>query len=203
MQPTPADTQRAALGFLKTNVFASDAYNVPPDVLNKLAITRWYDFTGAIFGVPRLEYPLHDAVLLLQEQTLNALYNPVKLDRLVDMEMQFPAGSKPFTLAEMFNEVQRSVWSEVYAAGSPRIDSFRRGVQRAHLNRLVNLVVKPAAGTPEDATTMARANMIDLKERIDALIKSPGLEAGTRAHLDETRSRIEAALSAQMVRVTG
>ena len=30
------------------------------------------------------------------------------------------------------------------------------------------LVVKPAAGTPEDATTMARANMIDLKERIDA-----------------------------------
>ena len=201
MQPVSAATQRAALDFLKNNLFSSTAFDVPPDLLNKLAITRWYDFTGAIFGVPRLEFPLHDSVLLLQDQTLNALYSPVKLDRLVDLEMQFPAGQKPFTMAEMFGELQKTIWSETYAAGAPRIDSFRRGLQRTHLNRLVGLLLRPQPGVPEDAATLARGNLVELRERIDA-VRGQTADAATRAHLDETRSRIEAALSAHMLRIT-
>jgi hypothetical protein len=199
MAPAPAATQRAALDFLKANVFSADAFPVNPDLLNRLAMTRWWDFQGSIFGVPRMEYPLHDTVLALQQLTLQALFNPVKLDRLVDMEMLFPSGQAPFTLAEMFNGVHQAVWSEVYAGGAPKIPSLRRALQREHMKRMGDLLLRPSPDTPEDAVTMARATLSDLKSKL-AATPSASLDPATRAHLDETKARIEAALSAAMLR---
>jgi hypothetical protein len=202
LQPVPADKQRQALKFLENTLYASDSFAVPADLLNKLASDRWWDFSGAVFRQQRLEMPLHDIVLTLQQITLSQVFRPMTLDRLVDMEMQFPAGVKPFTLAEMFNGLQTSIWSELY--GTPaKIDSFRRPLQRQHLRKLIELVVRPSADAPEDAGTMARANLVELKGKIDAALRTPGstsLDAGTRAHLEECRARIEAALSAQMMK---
>ena len=59
---------------------------------------------------------------------------------------------------------------------------------------MVTLVVKPAKGTPEDASTLARADLITLKGGIDKALSGGTLDAITRAHLDESRARIEAAL---------
>ena len=118
--------------------------------------------------------------------------------------MAFPAGQKPFTLAEMFNSLQGSIWSELYGE-APKIDSFRRALQREHLKRLIDLVVKPHPDAPEDAGTMARANLTELRGRIDATLRPAtraSMDAATRAHLEETRARIESALSAQMLRLT-
>jgi hypothetical protein len=85
--------------------------------------------------------------------------------------------------------------------GAPKIDSFRRALQREHLKRLIDLVVRPVPGTPEDAGTLARANLTDLRTKIDAALKGPAPDAATRAHLEETRARIEAALTAHMNRL--
>jgi hypothetical protein len=200
-QPVPADTQREALNFLRASVFSSDSFRLPPDLLNRLAASRWWDFNFSVFGMPRLEFPLHDTVLALQQITLQSLFSPVKLDRLVDLEMQFPAGQKPFTLVEMFNGLRDSIWSEVYQGGTPKVDTFRRALQREHLKRLGDLVVRPAPDVPEDATTMARANLTDIRGRIDATLKAGSSDAATRAHLEETRARIDAVLSAQMIRL--
>ena len=49
---------------------------------------------------------------------------------------------------------------------------------------------------------MARANLTDIKGRIDTALKAGQSDAATRAHLEETRQRIDAALSAQMIRLT-
>ncbi|MGH9869140.1 MAG: zinc-dependent metalloprotease, partial [Candidatus Polarisedimenticolia bacterium] len=204
MVPLPPQTQRAALAFLKANVFSTDAFQAPPDLLNKLAMTRWWDFSGSIFGVPRMEYPLHDVVLALQQQTMQSLYNPVKLDRLVDLEMQVPAAQKPFTLAEMFTGVHDAVWSEVYGSAVPQVNSFRRALQREHMRRMSDLMLKASPDTPEDAVSLARASLNNLKARLDVVLKggqSP--DPATRAHLDETRARIEAALAAFMTRSVG
>ncbi len=202
LQPVPAERQREALGFLTKHVFASDSFDVPADLLNKLAPERWWDFEYSVFSMPRLEFPLHDVVLLLQRGLLTSLYRPVVLARLVDMELQFGPGQKPFTMAEMFNGLQSSIWSEVYTAAAPRVDSFRRAVQREHLKKLIDLVVKPGGAVPEDAGTLARANLVDLKGKIDAALKNGLVDAGTRAHLEETKARIEAALTAGMIRLT-
>jgi hypothetical protein len=201
-QPVPADTQREAMSFLRGSVFSSDSFQLSPDLLNRLAASRWWDFNFSVFGMQRLEFPLHDTVLALQQITLQSLFHPVKLDRLVDLEMQFPAGQKPFTLAEMFNGLRDSIWSELSAGGTPKIDGFRRALQREHLRRLGDLVVRPAPDVPEDATTMARANLTDIRGRIDTALKAGNADPATRAHLEETRARIDAALSAQMIRLS-
>src|SRR5215475_9679186 len=203
LQPVPADKQRQALQFLETTLYASDSFAVPADLLNKLAPDRWWDFSGSVFRQQRLEMPLHAIVLNLQQVTLSRLYRPLTLDRLVDSEMAYPAGSKPFTIAEMFDSLQTSIWSELYASTPKKIDSFRRALQREHLRNLVELVVRPSLDAPQDAGMMARANLGELRGKIDAALRGPagsGLDAATRAHLEETRARIEAALNAQMQR---
>ncbi len=202
LKPVPAERQRAALEFLRRNVFASDAFKLPPDLLNRLAADRWPDFTFSIFFMPRMEFPIHNVVLSLQNFVLNGLYDPVKLDSLVDLERHFGSGERPFTMMEMFEGVQSAAWSEVYGAGPARIDSFRRGLQREHLARLTRLVVDRPEGAPEDATTMARYNLVDLKKKIDAAV-GQAADAATRAHLEESRARIEAALNAHMIRTAG
>ncbi|HEY3175432.1 MAG TPA: zinc-dependent metalloprotease [Candidatus Polarisedimenticolia bacterium] len=201
LQPVPAERQREALQFLRTELFASDSFSVPSDLLARLGPDRWWDFEFSVFRTQRLEFPLHDVVRFLQQATLEQLFRPAALDRLVDLEMLFPPGQKPFTLAEMFQGLGESIWSELDGAGAPRIDSFRRALQREHIKKLIDLVVRPASGTPEDAGTMARANLNQLKVRIDAALKGPALDASTRAHLEETRARIDAALTAHMNRL--
>jgi len=200
--PVPAGKQREAMSYLTRNLFSSDSFRIPPDLLARLAASRWWDFNFSVFRMPRTEYPLHDAVLAIQQIALDQLYNPVKLDRLVDLEMHFGGNQEAFTLSEMFGGVQKAIWSELDSKGSVHIDSFRRGLQRAHLNKLIGILVKPAPNTPEDGCTVARANLVDLKKRIGPVLAAPGVDAATAAHLDETVSRIDAALEAYMTRVT-
>ncbi len=203
MKPASAERQRQALEFVRKNVFASDAFKLSPDLLNRLAADRWPDFTWSVFFMQRLEYPIHNVVLSLQSFVLNDLYDAVKLDSMIDLERQFPANEKPFTMMEMFQGVQSAVWSEVYGTASPRIDSFRRGLQRTHLGHVTRLAVVGADGVPEDARTMARYRLIELKRKIGAIAGVSGLDAATRAHLDESLARIDAALKAQVVRQAG
>ncbi len=199
LQPVPASTQRQALRFLTENLFSASAFEIPPDLVNRLAPSRWWDFEFSIFGMPRFEYPLHDVVLAIQENAIETLYSPVKLDRLVDMELHFASGEERFTMAGMFDEIQSAVWSEVYGGSGARVNSFRRALQRKHLNTLIDLIVAPEDGAPDDAGTLARAGLVSLKKRIDTAMGSAADQA-TRAHLDESRARIDAALSAQMMR---
>jgi hypothetical protein len=103
----------------------------------------------------------------------------------------------------MFGEIQNAVWSEVLSDPRPRIDSLRRGLQREHLRRLLGMLDDRASGAPPDAAMMARANAQELGKRIDALLAGGGLDASTRAHLDETRVRIMTTLDAFMVRRAG
>lgn len=63
--------------------------------------------------------------------------------------------------------------------------------------KTTRLVVKPTAGTPEDARTLARANLVDLKRKIEARLGGGRMNYTTRAHLEETAARINRALEAQ------
>ncbi len=203
MVPVPAARQREALGFLTKNLFAQDAFDAPADLLNRLGANRWWDFEFSVFDLPRMEFPLHDAVLAIQSNVLANLYGRVKLNSLLDLELMYGAGEQPFTIAEMFGEIQTAVWSEVLSEPRPAVNSFRRGLQREHLRRVLSLLDDPAIGAPPDAAMMARANAQQLLKRIETLLGGAGLDASTRAHLDETRARITTTLDAFMVRRAG
>jgi hypothetical protein len=186
---------------LKKNIFGPEAFRFSPELLNKLAPERFWDFSGSIFQMRRIDYPIHDVILSIQTSPLDHLYDPVLLSRMQDIELRYVQEEEPFTMADMFEGLRDTIWSELSEPSN--INSFRRALQRAHLDKLIALLVKPAKGIPEDASTLARADLVTLKRRIGQLFSTKDLDAYTQAYLDETYARIEAALKAGIERQLG
>jgi hypothetical protein len=201
MVPVSAAKQRQALEFLKNNFFASGAFQFDPEFLNKLAPERFWDFNNSVFRQARLDYPIHNTVLAVQVVPLARIYNPIVLSRLQDLELRYEAGGTPFTMEEVFSGIRDAIWSEL---GGPRsIDSHRRALQRVHLSALVYFAVSPRGGMPEDARTLARADLKRILRGVDRSLGSGAVDSMTRVHLEDTKAQIEAALEAGIERVAG
>ena len=71
MVPVPPARQREALAFLEEHLFGSDAFHWSPELLNKLAPERHWDFTRSIFRMRRIDFPVHELVLAVQRGPLN------------------------------------------------------------------------------------------------------------------------------------
>ena len=193
--PVPAQRQREALAFITEHVLGPDAFQWSPELLNKLAPERWQDFTWSQYvGVTRIETPIHQLVLNVQRQPLNRFYDPMLLQRLLDLELRFPADEEPFTMAELFATLRSSIWAEAIQ-GAP-INSFRRNLQREHLHHLETLVLRLPAGAPADARSLARADLVAIAEAITAADRTTPVDAVTQAHLVETSAQITAMLNA-------
>lgn len=192
----PAERQRQALRFLTKNVFAKDAFQFSPELLNKLAAERFWDFEGTVWQMTRIDYPIHGIVQLLQATPMLRLYDAIVLQRVQDNELRFKKGEQPFTMVELFEGVRKAVWQEVDEGSN--INSFRRELQRMHLHILARMVVKNPAMYPHDAITLARADLVHVKNKIEDNLSGRNLDAYTKAHLEETAAKIEAALAAQM-----
>lgn len=200
-EPVPAEKQREALALLVEHLFGRDSFRFPPSLLSKLAPERFYDFTDAIWKVQRIDYPVHDVVLSTQRRPLNALYHPIRLSRMLDLELHAADEADAFTMVELFDGIRDAIWAEL--AVPDNVNSFRRALQRVHLAKLVSLVVSPPAGTPRDASALARADLSTLKAAIGEALTAEALDRYTRAHLDEAAARIDAALEAGMQRPVG
>jgi len=100
----------------------------------------------------------------------------------------------------LFGGLQEAIWSEMKTGSE--INSFRRPLQREYLRRMMNLVLRPTPGAPEDAATMARYNLTQLRGGIQrALLNGARMGVATRAHLQESLARIDETLKAQQQRV--
>ena len=198
-QPVSVEKQREALTFLREQVFGPKAMAFPPEMLRKLAPDRMPDIYGSVYSMTRLDYPIHSAVLIVQSAPLGRIYDPLTLQRISDLEAQYRPNENPVSLSEVFTGIRDAIWSEL--KGGENINSFRRNLQRRHLDILTRLVLYSGSG-PEDARTLARADLNDIQSGINAALKSPAgkLDRITKAHLEETRDRITAALGAEMNR---
>lgn len=197
--PVPAATQREAVAVLVEQVFAEDAFGFEPDQLNKLAPSRWAHWGMPFFTVP-LDYPIHDYVGLVQDVLLFTALDAYRLRRMVDNEVRAPRGEGSYTVSELLGTLTAAIWSEVSDGGRTRpINSFRRNLQRSYLNELAGLLISQAAVIPEDARSLARYELRNLSDRIDAALAAPGtLDTATRAHLAESKARIDRALDASL-----
>ncbi len=201
MEPVSAAKQREALMFLADNFFAADAFEFDPELLNKLAPERFWDFENSIFSQVRLDFPVHNSVLAVQAAPLVRLYHPLVLSRLQDLQLHYAAGHSPFTMEELFSVVRDAIWSELASGRS--INSFRRELQRVHLGILMHYVMSFGAGAPHDAATLARADMKLLLRGVNRALAGTAMDSMTRAHLDECKARMEAALEAGIERIGG
>lgn len=200
--PVPAAKQKEALELLREDLFSPHAFQFPPEMLNKLASTRFTDFTDFVTSAnTRFDLPIHDMILSLQTSVLDRLYDPIVLSRILDSEVTVKSPADAFSVSLLFAELQDSIWAETKAPGaSLNIDSYRRSLQRAHLRKLVAMVLRDAA-VPEDAQMLARQNLIALRSQLRSDVsKGVKMTPETQAHLDESISRIDDALKANMQR---
>jgi hypothetical protein len=201
-EPVPAARQKEALDLLRENLFSPRAYQFSPQLLNKLANPRFSDFVDFFAMRTRFDEPIHDMVLGLQTFVLDRLYHPIVLSRILDSEVKVKSPSEAFGLSTLFSGVQDSIWAETKSPGeSLNIDSYRRSLQRAHLRKLIGMLLRDT-GVPEDAQTFSRQNLVALRTQLQATITKPGVKMTpeTRAHLTESVSRIDEALKANMQR---
>ncbi|MBD2343044.1 zinc-dependent metalloprotease [Anabaena subtropica] len=193
-EPVPVEQQREALKTLQKYIFAEDALNFSPDLLNKLAPSRWYHW-GSFPQVGRLDYPIHDLILFLQGAVLRELLSGDRLSRLKDIELKsLPEKSLP--LPELFDTLQTGVWTEVLKpkTGELKITSLRRGLQREYLDILIGMVLRRQY-VPEDARSLAWYKLKQLNEKLKSVNTN---DEYTKAHLLETSDRIEKALNAPL-----
>ena len=200
--PIPAVKQREALEFLREYCFSEKAFQLSPDLYNKLAPERLPGLDGldGLFGAYRLDTPWHDSVLNLQRAVLQRLHASATLSRLQDNDLRFQPGDERFGMADMFLGLESAIWAELEHSVK-QISSLRRNLQREHLKTLSRIALRSHSSIPEDATSLARASLTRIARNIDLKLKDEGLsDVTSRAHLEETSARIRAVLEAQIAK---
>jgi hypothetical protein len=201
-QPVPAAKQKEALDLLGEKLFSPKTFQFSPRLLNKLASPRFSNFEDFLSMRTRFDMPIHETILSLQNGVLDRVYHPIVLNRILDSEVKVKAPADAFSLGLLFTELQDAIWVETKAPGeSLNIDSYRRSLQRAHLRKLIGMVLREAA-VPEDARTLSRQGLVSLRAQLQSAVNHPGVKMTleTRAHLNESVARIDEALKANMQR---
>lgn len=190
-----ASKQREALDFLMNNIFAKDAFDFDPVLLNQLVPDKLPKFTNSIWDYERYDYPIHDYVANIQTIVYSHIYNPIILSRICDNEVKFLPAETPFTLAEVFGSVRQKVWNEL--AENENINSYRRRLQEMHLVELRKLVLENDLKAPKDAVALARFDLKQISAQIGELDMG-SLDIITQAHLSQINDEIQSILSASL-----
>lgn len=191
--------QRNALALLQKYVFAEDAFQFSPELLNKLAPARWRHW-GTRLLVSPLDYPIGDRVTSLQRVVLLELLSPERLTRLRDRSLKTNP-ENVLSLPELFDSLQNGIWSEIFTSKEKviKISNFRRSLQKEYLSFLIKMVLRKT-DSPEDANAIAWSKIKELRETISQTLRDGDkkLDSYSRTHLEETRDRITKALNSQL-----
>jgi hypothetical protein len=114
--------QKEALQFVIAELFETPTWLLDENIFSKT------EFSGAI-----------ERVRGLQARTLDNVLDAGRMARMIENET-LNGASKSYTLVNMMSDLRKGVWSEIYAGRS--IDTYRRNLQRGHLERLDYLLNK-------------------------------------------------------------
>ncbi len=200
--PVPADQQRKALEFVIKNAFRDDAFGLNPTILSRLTTDKWIDEGMRATG--ESTFPVHDRILGLQASTLTMLMNPTTLRRVFDNEQLVPKEQDALTLPELMDKLYAEIWSELdvkaegeVSARKPRISSWRRNLQREHMERLIDLAVPSGSRPAKPVSSLALMQLKELKRKVDAALDGrAGFDPYSVAHLGECQQRITKAIDA-------
>jgi hypothetical protein len=77
---------------------------------------------------------------------------------------------------------------------------LRRNLQREHLRRVTDVLVKPLVNMPSDARSLLRLNAQTLTAQLQKSLSRGGLSKETQAHFAESLNTLQTALQAQVQR---
>jgi hypothetical protein len=117
-EPTPKATQKEAVAFLNRQLFETPTWLLDRNVLNKISSPV-----------------VNERIQNTQTSVLNNLLDGQRLFKLSAAANRY--GSSTYTLDEMMDDVRKGVWSEL--ASKKAIDPYRRNLQKAYAERLIEL----------------------------------------------------------------
>jgi hypothetical protein len=168
--PVPKERQIEAVKFLNDNVFATPAWILNPEILRRIepngALTR---------------------VRAAQLITLSQLMSPARFARLIEQEVI--DGDKAYRPVDFLADVRKGVWGEVTGtAAAPKIDAYRRNLQRAYLD-LMNDKLNGRAAANDDQRPFIRGELRALNADVaKAMVRVT--DRATRMHLEDVKDQI-------------
>jgi Met-zincin/Domain of unknown function (DUF5117) len=200
LRAIPRAQQRRAFDLLERYVFAADAFAYPPELLNNVIPER-FGLHWNSSDIRRLDFPIREVVVQIQDDVLTRLFSPANVARIADEELAAGRPGETMRLADLFAWTNAAVFGDL--DGRP-IPPFHRDLQRRFLDLQTQMLFVPVAaieplGVPRDLQALARHALVELRSKLRG-IASRTVDPATRAHLDDLTNRVSAALDARPLR---
>jgi hypothetical protein len=190
-EPVPAARQREALALLARDFLRTDSFRFSPELLSRIGIDHFERPANPFVSVA-------GSVLGVQKSILDHLMSDTVAARVLESADRVTGGKSVLRLSELHDTLQAAIWSEALAGRES--DALRRALQREHLRRVANALIKPAAAAPADAAALLRDNARRLAVALRAAQAKPDLSRETRVHYADSRNTLEEALRAPLQR---
>lgn len=195
-EPVPAALQREALNLLATELFRPDSLRIKPQLASRLGIDHLERTRGQ--GIRNPDIDIGSTLLAVQRAALEPLMADSTAERLVDSGEKVAQPGRLLSLAELNQTLQAAIWSEL-GTGSD-IEGARRNLQREHLRRVAESVVRGSATSNADVHAARREAAVSLQAQLRKSIGGKALSREARAHLEESLETLSAALKAELKR---
>lgn len=177
--------QKNAMKFMQEQLFETPEWLLDQNIFNKI------QYSGSV-----------ERIRSVQERYMNTMLQLGKLARIIENETI--NGNEAYTLLEMMRDLRRGIWSETRSGRS--IDTYRRNLQKAHIDRLEYLMTAdsqrkmpdfggyrkstPINTSQSDIRSVARAELNNLKRDIrNGLARIS--DSMSRYHLQDALERID------------
>ena len=201
LTPVPVEQQRQALELIMVGLLSADSLKISPALQRKLGadyLERW-DAVRSGDTATGTDFSLTVVVLDLQKKMLDTLMSDAVAARLLDSADKAPSGpQRALRLSELDARLTQAVWSELDVGSE--IAPLRRELQRDHVNRLANQLLRPQTQTRADARSLRRMQAKALAAQLNTAARRKGLSEATRAHLQDSADTLNQALAAKLVR---
>lgn len=165
------DHQKKALAFVQKNLFETPEWLLDKDIFNRI------EFAGST-----------ERVRALQVRTLNNILSLGKMARLI--EAQTLNENEAYALTDMTRDLRQGIWSELRSG--KKIDTYRRNLQRAHIDRLAYLMTADnqsgRTSSPYIKATAVNTSQSDIRAVVRAELKT--LQSAVRSGLNKTGDRL-------------
>ena len=181
---TPKSRQKEALQFLNEQAFTTPNWMIDENILGKIE-------PAGIVNRIRQD----------QANILNNLMDFSRLARLIENETL--NGKEAYSCLEMLDDLRAGIWKE--AQSGQKVDTYRRNLQRAYVEKLEELMTKEQTSVPGNARNFVAYTAINVSQsdirplargelkKIQTLVRN-GLrnpDEMTRYHYDELLARID------------
>ncbi len=170
--PVERDRQTRAVAFLNTHIFQTPAWLVSNEVLQRIQPA------GVL-----------DRVRNLQTGALNRLFDADRLSRIVEAEAT--QGKAAYSLEDLFENTRESIFSEIRTRRAT--DAFRRNLQKAYLDKMLDLLQAKEGSLPQDARAQAFDALEDLEEELRKGARNSRDEA-SEEHFRQLHHRVKEAM---------